>query len=129
MIKINNKEYNNYDIEITWGDFDVVSNGEKRKGSAPFIIFNIENNIFIGIETIISKDMWKNMNLNTKVNIERYISDITYKDEAGWISIITGKYNCNILRISEKEFKIEFCVESEEIDEINIIIDDVIVLF
>lgn len=48
MIKLNKQEYANYTTEITWGTFDVYFQGKKRKGTAPFISFNIENEILIG---------------------------------------------------------------------------------
>lgn len=123
MIKINNKEYYNYEIKITWGNFDVCSNEKKVLGLAPFIQFNIENNIFIGLEFVFSKEMFENTKLNMVTNIDKYISDITYEDENGWISLILEKYNCNITRMNENIFKIEFCVESKEIEEFNIIIN------
>lgn len=100
-----------------------MSNGVERKGRAPFIQFSIENNIFIGIESTFSREMWENIKLNENVSINRYICDITYEDEHGWVSIITGKYNCCITRISDVGFRINFFVDSEDIEEINIIID------
>ena len=123
MIKINNKEYHDYEIKITWGNFDVCSNGKKNSGLAPFIEFNIENNIFLGLEFIFSREMFENTKLNITTNIDKYISDITYEDKDGWISLILEKYNCSITRMNENTFKIEFYVESKEIEELNIIIN------
>jgi len=121
MIIINNQEYNNYEIKIDWSNFSVYSNGKRRIGIAPFITFNIENNIFIGLEFTFSKEMFKDLELNKKINVEQYISDIVYEDEEGWISIINQEYNCNITRKDEINFKIEFCIE-------NIIINTIIEL-
>lgn len=120
MIKINDKEYSNYNIKITWENFLVSSYNKKRTGIAPFITFNIENRIFIGLEFTFSKEMFENTKLNTRTNITEYLSDILYEDEKGWISIITGKYDCSITRTSENIFKIEFFVEAGDL---NIIID------
>lgn len=123
MIKINNKEYNKYNVKIAWGNFNITSYGKKIKGIAPFITFNIKDNILIGIETRIPKEMLENTNLNEKINIKQYLTDITYEDEKGWLSLITGKYDCDIARIGDSYFKIELCIESEETEKINIIID------
>lgn len=123
MIRINDKEYSNYSTKVTWGNFEVFISGEKSAGIAPFITFNIEDNIFIGLEFVFSKEMFENTQLNSEINVKKYIGDITFEDEKGWISITTGKYDCNITRISETEFKLELFVESEEIEPINMIID------
>lgn len=50
MIKINGKEYNDYKTEITWGTFNVNSNGQKIIGVSPFITFKLENDVFMGLE-------------------------------------------------------------------------------
>jgi len=122
MLKINNKQYDNYNIEIEWSNFKLTVSDKKIKGIAPVITFNIENNIFIGIETILSKEILENMNINEKVNIKQILTDIIYKGKNGWTSIITGKYNCDITRINNN-FKIEFEIKFEETEKFNIIID------
>lgn len=123
MIKINDKEYYDYKTRITWGNFEVYTDGNKRTGESPFITFAVENNIFIGLEITFSKDMFMNTVLNKKVSLKKYISDITYEDEKGWRSIISGEYNCDITRTSVNNFKIELNIENDEFDVINIIID------
>ena len=64
-----------------------------------------------------------NIKLNTLTNISEYISDITYEDKNGWLSLIARKYSCNIKRINESIFKLEFCIESKEIEELNIVVE------
>lgn len=125
MIKINNKKYDNYYTEIAWGTFDINSYDEKRTGNSPFITFNLENNIFIGLELTFPDKGFKKMKMNIKTNINNYVSDITYEDEKGWTSLITKKYDCNITKTSEKNFIIEFYSIS---DELNINIDTNITL-
>ncbi len=120
MIKINDKEYKNYDIKVHWGNFEAKVCGEKVKGEAPFVKFNIDNNIFIGLEFVFSKDMFINFELNKVIDLNHYISDITYEDEKGWSSIVIGKYDCNMIKTSEKDFQLNFYVESKEIDSITI---------
>lgn len=128
MIKINEKEYHNYDIKIDWGKFEAKVCGRKINGESPFIIFNIENNIYIGLEFIFSKEMFNKMEINKKINLNKYISDITYEDKKGWISIILEKYNCNINRINNHSFQLDFNISSYEFDMLNIEIKDIIKL-
>ena len=124
MIIINNKKYNEYSIKVSWGEFSVSHCGKRRKGIAPFISFNIDNNKFVGLEFTFSDEMFKQMKENNKLNIKEYISDVLYEDERGWISIINSDYNCDITRIDEKNFKINFYIQAEE----NISIDSKITL-
>jgi len=71
--------------------------------------------------------MFENTALRTKTDIKRYISDISYEDEKGWISINDGQYECNITRISDKDFRINFHVLAHDLDdEYDIFIEDVI---
>ena len=120
MIKINNKRYDSYDYKIVWGNYDAVILGKRNTGVSPFIKFNIEDNIFIGIETVFSKELIKSMNVNEKFCLNSYITDITYEDEKGWVSIITSKYNCELIKLGENRFILELTVDSSEIDNLNI---------
>lgn len=124
MIKINNLEYNKFEIKISWGNFSVSSYGHKRNGIAPFITFHI-NNIFIGLEFNFSKEMFENTKIGTKADMKKYISDITFEDEKGWISINDGQYDCNITRINDKKFHITFHIIAYDLDDkYDIFIDD-----
>lgn len=65
------------------------------------------------------------MKNNTKNNIKDSISDITYENDKGWISIIDGKYNCDIAKINKDTFNITFNITTKDIDEeFNIKIDE-----
>ncbi len=57
---------------------------------------------------------------------KKYITDILFEDEKGWISIIgDGKYDCNIIRINERRFNLNFQITSYDMDGgYNIFIDD-----
>lgn len=113
MIIIDDKEYTNYNVKITWDSFYVISNNEKRTGIAPFITFCINENIYLGLEFSFSKEMFKNIKFNNTKDVKKYLSDITYEDKSGWISIIIDKYICEITRINESDFKLYFSIESE----------------
>ena len=61
--------------------------------------------------------------INEKVDITRYLTDITYEDNNGWISIIIGNYTCYITRINEKNFILNFHVDYDDFDILNITIN------
>ncbi len=124
MIKINNIEYNKYETNISWGNFFSSSYGHKRTGIAPFITFYV-NNTYIGIEFTFSKEMFENTVFGIKNDIKEYISDVTFEDENGWISINDGQCDCNIIRINAKKFHILFHIIAHDLDdEFDIFIDD-----
>ena len=128
MIIINNQKYADYTIDISWGNFSVHSNGKQKEGIAPFITFNIDDNIYIGLEFMVAKEMFASIKLNTIINIENYLSDIIYEDELGWISLITSQYHCQITRIDDKKFNLKLTVNADEVDIINIKLDSDIIL-
>ena len=128
MIIINNQKYADYTIDISWGNFSVHSNGKQKEGIAPFITFNIDDNIYIGLEFMVAKEMFVSIKLNTIINIENYLSDIIYEDELGWISLITSQYHCQITRIDDKKFNLKLTVNADEVDIINIKLDSDIIL-
>lgn len=123
MLKINDVEYKEYTTKVSWGSFSVTSQGKTRTGIAPFITFNSNDTIFIGLELTFSDEMFKNCQIDTENNITKYLSDISFEDEKGWISLITGKYNLDITRINEDSFKFNLLVEE---DDIKVYIDDIV---
>ncbi len=124
MIIINNRRYSNYITDISWDSFQATSNGIKREGIAPFITFNIEDKYYIGLELTFSTDMFKNTPVNKEINISKYLSDITYEDEKGWLSISTGKYDCTLTKKSDTNFQLDFYVSTgEDESDINITIN------
>lgn len=114
MIKLNNKKYDNYKIEVLWDNFEVISNDKKIKGVSPFISFNIDNNIIIEIETSISKETLENININEKINITQYLTDIIFEEQKGSRSIIDWKYNFEMTKINSNFFKIEFDINNND---------------
>ena len=114
MIKLNNKKYDNYKIEVLWDNFELGSNNKKIKGVSPFISFNIDNNIIIEIETSISKETLENININEKINITQYLTDIIFEEQKGSRSIIDWKYNFEMTKINSNFFKIEFDINNND---------------
>jgi len=128
MISINSKTYNNFDKKILWIKFNVNSKVEgikkSRSGEAPFIQFNINNNIFIGIETTYPKDWLSDLQVGAKINFSNYLSDITYEDFEGWQSLIMGKYECELLKKDNEIYNVKLIVESDEFEKLIIKIDE-----
>lgn len=123
MFIINNTDYKDFGVKITWGEFVVSTNNKKRKGIAPFIQFCIDNNKYFGIETTLSKEMLKNEKISKKFNINEYISDLCYEDVNGWYSLILGKFNCDITRVSDTIFNLKLQLKCDEFEHIFIEID------
>lgn len=113
MIIINGKNFDNALKKVSFGVYNITQDGKKRNGSAPFISFKFDN-IILGLETIYDKKWLEELKLNDKKDISKYISDITYEDEKGWISLITGNYSCFINRAENNKFALEFSCEAEE---------------
>ena len=116
MIIINGKNFDNALKKVSFGEYNVTQDGKKRNGSAPFISFKVDN-VILGLETIYDKKWFEELKINDKKDISKYISDITYEDEKGWVSLITGNYNCFVTKTKNNMFSLEFSCEAEEIGE------------
>lgn len=57
------------------------------------------------------------LKINDKKDISKYISDITYEDEKGWLSLTTGNYKWFISKVENNKFILEFSCEVEECGE------------
>lgn len=124
MILVNDLEYNKFETKILWGNFFVNYSGKKRCGIAPFITFHFDD-IVIGLEFTFSKEMFENTSVGIKTDIKEYISDITFEDKKGWISINDGQYDCSLTRINEKNFNIKFHILAyDNDDKYEIVIDE-----
>ena len=113
---INGKNFDNALKKVSFGEYNVTQDGKKRNGSAPFISFKFDN-VILGLETIYDKKWFEELKINDKKDISKYISDITYEDEKGWVSLITGNYNCFVTKTKNNMFSLEFSCEAEEIGE------------
>ena len=112
MIKINNKEYKNYEQKIEYTNFKVTTYGVKKEGVSPIIKLLVEDKILIRIETILSKDILLPLENHSSIDISRFITDISYEDEDGWTSIITGLSTAKLIKENNK-YNIELNVNEE----------------
>ncbi|MBR1936993.1 MAG: hypothetical protein IJ842_04785 [Bacilli bacterium] len=116
MIIINDKKYDNVLKKVSFGEYSVMQDGKKRNGMAPFISFNCDN-ILLGIETNYDKKWLEELKINDKQDISKYVTDIPYEDEKGWVSLILGKDKCFITKVKNNVFTIELKCEADECSE------------
>lgn len=116
MIKINNDVYYDYIINISWHNCEKRCGEELLIGKAPYIEFQILDHIDIGIEFDLYKEMLKSMELNSKICITKYISDILYKKDNGWASLVNQRYDCNIMRLNKNDFQFDLYLQKNDIN-------------
>ena len=116
MITINDKKYDKVLKKVSFAEYSVTQDSNVRIGSAPIILFKFDNNL-IRLETTYDKKYLEELNTNDKKDINKYISDITYEDENGWVSLITGNYNSFITKVRNNKFVFELKCEAEECGE------------
>lgn len=113
MIIINDKKYDNVLKKVSFGEYSVTQDGKKRNGMAPFISFRCDN-ILLGIETNYDKKWLEELKINDKQDISKYVIDIPYEDEKGWVSLILGKDKCFITKVKNNVFTIDLKCETYE---------------
>lgn len=113
MIKINEKNYENPIIEVSFGNYSVTQKGKKRQGESPFISFDCSD-VYLGLETTYDKTWLMNLKLKEMKDISSFISDIVYEDEKEWVSLTTGTYKCFVTKTDNNLFIFEFDCNAEE---------------
>lgn len=116
MLKINDKVYNNIIIKVTYGNYSVTQMGNKREGISPIICF-IGDDFYVRLETTYDQKWFNKTNFNNIIDITRYISDISFEDKNGWMSLIGKKISCKLKKIEDKLFNIEFICDYEDFSE------------
>ena len=56
------------------------------------------------------------MELNSKICITKYISDILYKKDNGWASLVNQRYDCNIMRLNKNDFQFDLYLQKNDIN-------------
>ena len=118
MIEINKVRYSDYNIKITWGEFNTSCNGKKRYGIAPYITFHTNDIIkIIGLEFTFSKAMFLDTKINKKTNINDYVSISFYNEKEKECDMpLIEKGNCFITRINEEIFNFDFYIQNKGIE-------------
>ncbi len=97
----------------------------KKKRTVP--ISDLLGKWRIGLEFSFSKEMFENLENGVETSIDRYVTDITFEDESGWLSIYNGKHRCTVKRIAENEFKLCLEIRAKDLDdEFNITIEHMV---
>lgn len=124
MIKLNNKLYSKLSYQVSFGDYQVKQNGKKRSGKAPYITFILDD-FKLGLELVYDKKWIKELKINDKKDISKYVTDIIYNDSKGWISLIYGTYQCFLERIDNEFYLLDFyCNTIDDEEEFSIVLNE-----
>lgn len=124
MITINKITYNNPTIRVTFGKYEKKKFDNIIKGESPIITLT-KDQIYIRLETTYDKNLFSKLIIGNKVDISDSISDISYEDKDGWISLIYGYHKCIVERINDKVFNFKLdCITDEGQKNYNISINE-----
>ncbi len=124
MIKLNNNIYHNISYQVSFGEYQVKQNGKKRTGKSPIITF-MWDNFNLMLELIYDKEWIRELKINNKKDISKYVTDIIYDDGKGWISLNYGTYKCFLKRIDNENYLLDFyCNIIEYEEEFNIVLKE-----
>ena len=67
----------------------------------------------------------KELKINDKKDISKYVTDIIYNDSKGWISLIYGTYKCFLERIDNELYLLDFyCNTIDDEEEFSIVLNE-----
>jgi len=115
MLKINDIEYKNIDKYINFVPHEGTVDGIKRKRNVLYITFET-NDFKLSIETVCDIEQIKELKVNDKKDISKYIIGLPYEDKKGWM-YLSDKCNCIIIRTSDNFFELSLKGCFEECDE------------
>ena len=119
MIKVNNIEFKSVKTEVIKNSYKNTKNNETREGKSLYIKF-ICDSVSVGIENNYDIEMLSKLKLDVKEDITKYLTDIYYEDDKGWISLITSDYKCYITRLDDNKYNINLSVKDYDYDiEVN----------
>ena len=123
MIRYNDKVYNKSLYQISFGEYKVKQNGKERTGKSPRITFMLDD-FNLMLEFIYDKEWIRELKINDKKDISKYVTDITYNDSKGWISLIYGKYQCFLERIDNSNYLLDFYCNTIDEEEFSIVLNE-----
>lgn len=113
MIKVNDKEIEVIETEVTWGNYMAQEDGKKREGLAPYITFSGET-CQVGLELSYDYEWLKELPINMKQDITKYVTDFNYESEdEEWVTLMCDNYNCSIEKLAENKVRVEAYVKDE----------------
>ena len=90
----------------------------------------ILDNKMIELELAYSDNKFKELEINKKVDLYKYLVGVSYKDDNGWMPIYDDNLTIYLTRINKDYFNIDFKINYTDFDEkINIKMNDDLKLF
>ena len=123
MIRYNDKVYNKSLYQISFGEYKVKQNGKERTGKSPRITFMLDD-FNLMLEFIYDKEWIRELKINDKKDISKYVTDIIYNDSKGWISLIYGTYKCFLERIDNEFYLLDFYCNTIDEEEFSIVLNE-----
>ncbi len=125
IIIINNNVYKKFDTKITNEKYKTRNfyTTEIIEGYSPCFKFNINDKIFLNIETMLLEERITKLNKGKKINIKKNITDILYKNEGGWETLTEDKYIITIRKEAENEYFLDFTLTEKNYEKYSIILN------
>lgn len=115
MLIINNKNIDVLEKYIAFDLFEGTIDGKKRKCNVLYITC-VTNDFRLSIETMYDINWIKELKINDKKDISKYIMGLPYEDDKGWM-YLESECNCTLNRINNNTYEIELNGTFEECDE------------
>lgn len=113
MIVINSEKCCLENVNVSYGRYKVVRRGKSIKGIGLYICFKYDISS-VGIEMTYDLRDIKILKVNSTIDITDYVSDITFEDENGWLSLILGDFVCLLTKREKDLVNIELKYKGEE---------------
>lgn len=115
MLIINNKNIDVLERYVNFDLFEGTIDGKKRKCNVLYITC-VTNDFRLSIETMYDINWIKELKINDKKDISKYIMGLPYEDDKGWM-YLESKCNCTLTRINNNTYEIELNGTFEECSE------------
>lgn len=115
MLIINNKNIDVLERYVNFDLFEGTIDGKKRKCNVLYITC-VTNDFRLSIETMYDINWIKELKINDKKDISKYIMGLPYEDDKGWM-YLESECNCTLNRINNNTYEIELNGTFEECSE------------
>lgn len=115
MLIINNKNIDVLERYVNFDLFEGTIDGKKRKCNVLYITC-VTNDFRLSIETMYDINWIKELKINDKKDISKYIMGLPYEDDKGWM-YLESECNCTLTRINNNTYEIELNGTFEECNE------------
>lgn len=115
MLIINNKNIDVLERYVNFDLFEGTIDDKKRKCNVLYITC-VTNDFRLSIETMYDINWIKELKINDKKDISKYIMGLPYEDDKGWM-YLENECNCTLTRINNNSYEIELNGTFEECSE------------